>query len=80
VTGRPEESTGGPINYLDAGEGDVVPCSVDGPPGRAWCRSESGRDTRSIGTLKAVREEAAKWARAQSILPNPGIGGTHTDW
>jgi hypothetical protein len=31
-------------------------------------------------TLKAVREEAAKWARAQSILPNPGIGGTHIDW
>jgi hypothetical protein len=30
--------------------------------------------------LKAVREEAAKWARAQSILPNPGIGGTHIDW
>jgi hypothetical protein len=30
--------------------------------------------------LKAIRQDAAKWARAQSILPNPGIGGTQIDW
>jgi hypothetical protein len=30
-------------------------------------------------TLKAVREEAAMRARAQDVLPNPGVGGTRID-
>jgi hypothetical protein len=30
-------------------------------------------------TLKAIRADAAQRARAQEVLPNPGVGGTHFD-